>query len=140
MLCLSLEAEPGSAPRLHYCFLAAPPLSLHPLPSLISNYLSLPFRTQGRSWSPESVPYKNEEQGSQKGFCPWEPHRSCSGSFSLYFFLLSSFFLSFLPSFLSSIMRMLELNHISSFPLKQDSYDLQSIRQECQGGEHMTAA
>ena len=26
--CVSLEAEPGPAPRLHYCFLAAPALSL----------------------------------------------------------------------------------------------------------------
>ena len=31
--------------RLHYCFLAAPPLSLHPLPSLISSCLNLPMGT-----------------------------------------------------------------------------------------------
>ena len=30
------------APRLHYCFLTAPPLSLHPLPSLISTCLNCP--------------------------------------------------------------------------------------------------
>ena len=50
LLCVSLEMEQDPAPRLHYCFLSAPPLSLHPLPSLISNYLNLPFGTQGRSW------------------------------------------------------------------------------------------
>ena len=39
-------------------FLAAPPLSLHPLPSRISNCLNLPFGTQGMLWRPESIPYK----------------------------------------------------------------------------------
>ena len=38
------------APRLHYCSLAAPLLSLYPLPSLVSNGLNLLFGTQGRSW------------------------------------------------------------------------------------------
>ena len=34
LLCESLEAEAGPcSTRLHYCFLTAPPLSLHPLPS-----------------------------------------------------------------------------------------------------------
>ena len=32
-----------------YCLLTAPPSFLHPLPPLISNYLNLPFGTQGRS-------------------------------------------------------------------------------------------
>ena len=50
LLPVLLEAEPGPNPRLHYCFLAAPPLSLPLLPSLISNCLNLPFGTQGRSW------------------------------------------------------------------------------------------
>ena len=44
---------------LHYCFLTAPPLSLHPLPSLVSSYLNLPFGTQGRE---------------HKCFCAQEPH------------------------------------------------------------------
>ena len=77
-----------------------------------------PIKTRNRVHRKASVP------GSPTG--PAQFH-----SLSLYFFLLSS---SFFPSFLSSIMRMLELSHISSLPLKQDSYDLQSIRQECQGG------
>ena len=38
------------APRLHYCSLAAPLLSLYPLPSLVSNGLNLLFGTLGRSW------------------------------------------------------------------------------------------
>ena len=42
--------KPGLCPRLHYCFLTASPLSLHPFLSLISNCLNLPFPTQGRSW------------------------------------------------------------------------------------------
>ena len=41
-------------PSLHYCFLAAPPLFLHPFPSWNSNSLNLPFGTQGRSWGLES--------------------------------------------------------------------------------------
>ena len=45
-----LRGDRQPAPRLHYCFLTAPPLSLHPLPSLISNCLNLPVGTQGRSW------------------------------------------------------------------------------------------
>ena len=40
-------------PRLYYCFLTASPFSLHPLPSLISNYLNLPFETQ-RKWRREA--------------------------------------------------------------------------------------
>ena len=37
LLSLFLGGEPGPAPRQHYCFLAAAPWSLHPLPSLIGN-------------------------------------------------------------------------------------------------------
>ena len=54
-----LRRNQDAAPRLYYCFRTAPPLSLHPLPSLISNCLNLPFGTQG----------------TQKGFCAQEPHR-----------------------------------------------------------------
>ena len=50
LLCVSLRGNPDSAPRLHYCFLTAPPLSPHPLPSLISIYVNWPFGTQRRSW------------------------------------------------------------------------------------------
>ena len=45
-----LRGNKDPVPRLHYCFLTALPLSLNLLPSLISNYLNLPFGTQGRSW------------------------------------------------------------------------------------------
>ena len=55
---LATELKLGSCPRVHYGFSTVPPLSLHPLPSLISNSWNLPFRTQGRSWRLESVPYK----------------------------------------------------------------------------------
>lgn len=56
-----LRYNQDPAPRLHCCFLAAPPLSLHPIPSQISNSLNLVFGTQGRSWSPGSIPYKQEQ-------------------------------------------------------------------------------
>ena len=45
-----LRGNQDPVPRLHYCFLTVPPLSHHPLPSLISNCLNLPVGTQGRSW------------------------------------------------------------------------------------------
>ena len=73
LLCVSLEANQGPAPRLHYCFLAAPPLSLHPLPSLISNCLNLPFGTQGRSWRLECVPYKQGMGDAERLPCPGSP-------------------------------------------------------------------
>ena len=47
---LRRHQDPAPAPRLHCGFLAAPPVSLHPLPSLISSRWNLPFGTQGRSW------------------------------------------------------------------------------------------
>ena len=54
--CVSLEGEPGSYPRLRYYLLTAPPWSLHPLPSLMSDSLNLPFGPQGRSWSLKLIP------------------------------------------------------------------------------------
>ena len=51
LLCIHhLRENQDPAPRLHYCFLTTPSLSLQPLPSLISNCLNLPFETQGMSW------------------------------------------------------------------------------------------
>ena len=61
--CRILVSQPGIEPRpwavkagscnhlnspgiLHYCFLTAPLLSLHPHPSLISSCLNLPFGTE----------------------------------------------------------------------------------------------
>ena len=48
-------------------------------PSLISNYLNLPFQTQGRSWRLESVPHK-QESGDKKASVPRSPTWSCSAS------------------------------------------------------------
>ena len=53
-----LRRNRDAAPSLHCCSLAVSPLSLHPLPSLMSNCSNLPFRTRGRSWRLESVPYR----------------------------------------------------------------------------------
>ena len=76
------EIAPGPCPKAALCFLANPPLSPCPLPSLISNCLNLPFGNQGRSWRLVSVPYK---QGMGKA-C-WHRKapvpRSPAGSFSV---------------------------------------------------------
>ena len=56
LLCVSLEVEPAPAPRLHNLILGCSSLVSTSFPSQISNYLSLPFGTQGRSWRLESVP------------------------------------------------------------------------------------
>ena len=69
LLCVSLEGEPGPAPKMHYCFLAVPPLSLHPLPSWINNCSNVPFGTQGKSWRLES------RNRGQKGLHAQDPHR-----------------------------------------------------------------
>ena len=86
MLCVSLEAELDPAPRLYYCFLIAPPLSLHTLPFLISSCLNLPFGTQGRSWRLESIPFKKETKRKRaKASMPRSPTGSCSVSLSCSF-------------------------------------------------------
>ena len=71
LLCVSLEGSQDPAPRLHYFFLAAPPLSLHPFPSWISNCSDLPFGTQGKPWRLESFPYK--KQGTERLPCTGTP-------------------------------------------------------------------
>ena len=65
--CVSLRQSKDPAPRLRYCFLAAPPLSLPPLPFLINNGLNLPFGTQGRSRNGEHR--KTFMAKSPTGFC-----------------------------------------------------------------------
>ena len=71
-----LRSNQDPAPRLHYCLLTAPPLSLHPLPSLISNYLKLPFGTQGRSKRlNEAYFLQTRNRGHRKAFVPGDPHR-----------------------------------------------------------------
>ena len=67
-------------PRLHYCFLAAPPLSLHPVPSVInSSSLNLSFGIHGRSWRLESIPYRQETAGEEgrKASVARSPTGSC---------------------------------------------------------------
>ena len=72
-----LRENQDPAPRLHYCFLTVSPLSplsLHPLPSLISNCLNLPFGTQeghGGWMKPISC---NQEMGdTERLLCPGAP-------------------------------------------------------------------
>ena len=45
-----MKGNQDPTPKLHYYFLTVLPLSLHPLASLISDYLNLLVETQGRSW------------------------------------------------------------------------------------------
>ena len=70
LLSVSLEAGPVPNPRLYYCFFTAPPLSLHPLPSLISNCLNLPLGTQGSSGRLEFITYKQEMGDTEGLLCP----------------------------------------------------------------------
>ena len=64
----SLKRNQDPAPRLHYSFLTAPPLFLHSLPSLISNYLNLPLGTLGRSWRlNEAYFLQTRNRGLRKG-------------------------------------------------------------------------
>ena len=79
-LCVSLQEEPGPAPRLHYCLLTSSPLSLHPLPSLISNCLNLPFGTPGRSWRlNEAYFLQTRNEGHGKDLYPGGAHRVLLG-------------------------------------------------------------
>ena len=62
------------APRLHYCFLNAPPCCLHLLPFLISNYL-------GPREGPERSLFLQTRNGRhRKAFVPRSPTGSCSVS------------------------------------------------------------
>ena len=54
----SFKRNQDFVPSLHYCFLTAPPLFLHSLPSLISNCLDRPFGTQRRSRRLKPSSYK----------------------------------------------------------------------------------
>ena len=62
----SLKRNQDPAPRLHYCYLTTSPLSLHPLPSPISNCWNLPLGTHGRSWRLKPFPKKQEMGGTGK--------------------------------------------------------------------------
>jgi len=67
-------------PRLHCWFVASPPLTLHPLLSLVSNCLNCPLehKEDRGGWSWLST---NEKPETRKGFGAQEPHSvSCSTS------------------------------------------------------------
>ena len=63
------------APRLHYCFSAGTPLSLHPFPSLVSICLNQLVETQGRSWRLNEACFLYFRKRTQEGFCAQESHR-----------------------------------------------------------------
>ena len=63
---VSLEAEPWTCPKSALLFLGCSFLVLHPLPSLISNYLNLPFGIQEGSWRLKSIPYKQETENTER--------------------------------------------------------------------------
>ena len=74
---LRWNQEPAS--RLLCCFLPVSPLSLHPVPFLISNYLNLSFGTQGKSWRlNEAYFLPTRNKGQRKVFVPRIPTGSCS--------------------------------------------------------------
>ena len=77
LLHVSLKADHAS--NLYVCFLKAPPLSLHLLPSLISHCSNLPSGTQERSGKQESTPYKHR-MGDPKASVCWSPTWFCSFS------------------------------------------------------------
>lgn len=57
---------------------------LHLLPSWISSYLKLPFRTQGRSWRLNEACFLQTRRqdrggGTLKAFCAQEPHGALLG-------------------------------------------------------------
>ena len=78
-----LRGSQDPAPRRHYCLLTAPPLSLHPVPSLINNCLNLPFWTQGRSRSLDEAYFLQTRNRGQGKDCIQEgPTGSCLVSLS----------------------------------------------------------
>ena len=69
-----LKRNQDPAARLNYCFLTVPLLSLYPLLFMMSNYLNLPFGTQGRSWRFNEAYFLQTRNGGEK-FSAQEPHR-----------------------------------------------------------------
>ena len=78
---LNLRRNQDPVPRLHHCFLAAPPLSQHPIPSVInSSSLNLSFGIHGKSWRLESIPYRQQQRGRRaERPCGQEPRRVLIG-------------------------------------------------------------
>ena len=74
----SLRRNQNPAPRLHYCFLTASPLFLHPLPSLMSRCLNQLFGIQGRSsWLNEPYFLQIETEDTEKICIREGPSGSC---------------------------------------------------------------
>ena len=79
-----LRQKHDPTPRLYYCFLAVPPLSLLPLSSLTSTCSNLPFGTQGQrdtGWSP----FPTRNGGHRKASMPRSPTESCWDLVWVYF-------------------------------------------------------
>ena len=68
----SLRKNQDSIPHLHFCFLIAAPFFLHFLPSLISNCLKLPFRTQGSQGGWMKLISYEQETRDMEGICTSE--------------------------------------------------------------------
>ena len=85
LLYVLLEEESEHRPNLHYGFLAAPPLSLHPLAFLISSCSKLPLGAQGKSRRLSLVLALgiNKKQWMQEVFSAQELHRVLLSSFHL---------------------------------------------------------
>ena len=71
---------PKAAPLSLDC---SSPMSLHPLPFLISNCLILPFGTQGRSWRLNEAYFQQIRNGGlRKAFEPRSSKGPCSISYT----------------------------------------------------------
>ena len=73
-----LRGNQDPAPRLEYCSLTVSLLSLHLLPSLISNCLNLPLGTQGRPWRLNEAHFlRIRNGGHRKAFASRNPAGPC---------------------------------------------------------------
>ena len=92
LLGVSLERDLGSCPKPVLWLLDGTPLSLHLLPSLISNCLNLSLGTQGRPWWLNEFHFlKTRSGGHRKTFAPRSPTGPCSVSWWGMSLFLSSF-------------------------------------------------
>ena len=87
LLCVSLEAEPGPAPRLHHCFLTLPPWSL-PFQTRLVWTCPLELREGHGGWM-KLISYKQEMGDPERLFVPRSPTGPClvSGPFIFYFII-----------------------------------------------------
>ena len=62
-----------------YCFLTVPPMSLHPLPSLVSNCLDPPLGIWGRLWWLSEAHFlRTRNRGHREAFVPRSPRGPCT--------------------------------------------------------------